>query len=295
MKKPAFPSKDPLLKLKKDMLELGYNKKTITSYLYYITELLNFTHKTPRNINAYDVIRFINKLKDGERSNSTINTAISAFKFYFEKRLNRNFFSPNGKIKRVKHHIKNRTTITDREFKKIIKQTNSEKYKIIFSLLYFTGIKVSEIPKIKVNNIDFTNKTIKIVNNTKKKAIKENYNKTRAVKIPKIIDNNLREYTKNHNDTSFVFLNNNNNRVSERSIQKMFNILKNRANIKKQITCNSLRNSLVVNLIKKDTDLTEIQKITGYKLQETVKKQEKMVKNSKKTVKKSIKNIFHIR
>ena len=45
MSKINFPSKDPIVKLKKTMNGYGYNKKTIISYLYYITELLDFAKK----------------------------------------------------------------------------------------------------------------------------------------------------------------------------------------------------------------------------------------------------------
>ncbi len=293
MSKINFPSKDPIVKLKKTMNGYGYNKKTIISYLYYITELLDFAKKTPRNINTDDIIKYINRLKEDGKSNSTINTAVSAFKFYFEKKLNRSFFSPKGKIKRVKHHIKRPTTITDREFKRIIKHAN-KKYKILFGLLYLTGIKISEIVKIKINNIDFKDKSIKITNNTNSNRKKDNYTKTRVVKIPKAVYGDLKEYTENNNK-NYLFLNNSNNRVTDRSIQKMFNTLKNKANIKKPITCNSLRSSFVANLIKNSTELGEIQEIMGYKLPETIKRQEKFIKSNRKSVRRSIKDMFHIK
>ena len=87
-----YPSKDPLHQLKQEMKLRGFSSKTIKSYLYYITDILNFANKSPKFINTDDIRDYLEYLADQGMSSSTLNSAYSSLKFYFEKILKRKFF-----------------------------------------------------------------------------------------------------------------------------------------------------------------------------------------------------------
>jgi len=73
------------MKLKK------FSQKTIKSYLYYIIDLIKYVNKSPKSVNTKDIRGYLEYLANKNSSASTLNTAYSALKFYFEKSFIANF------------------------------------------------------------------------------------------------------------------------------------------------------------------------------------------------------------
>jgi integrase/recombinase XerD len=293
-----YPSKNPLYKLKRTMKELDFDSKTIKSYLYYISEIVNFASKGPKSIQGKDIISYLEKLVKEKKSRSTLNTAHSALKFYFETILRRKFFAPHGKIGRAKLEKKKPITLTEKEVNKFLKSTKNPKHRLIFELMHLTGLRISEIVNIKVKTLDFFKNQVKITN----KGIK-NKKTQRTLDLPKNIVEKLKEYiiskkhknkkarkqlyddvsretfTKKQND--YLFDGQKNQKLTERAIQKAFlNVFKN-TKIKKQATCHSLRHTFAVNLAKKGAKISKIQQTLGHKLPQTAQKYIQLAKNKK--------------
>lgn len=85
MNQSYYPSQDPLLKLIQEMKLRKFSQKTIKSYLHYITDLLKYSNKNPKNVNTEDIRGYLEHLADKNSAASTLNCAYSAFKLYFEK------------------------------------------------------------------------------------------------------------------------------------------------------------------------------------------------------------------
>lgn len=77
------PCRDPIYFLKQEMKLRGFSKKTVKSYLYYITDFLKKANKGPRDVNSRDIRNYLEKLADGQKFASTINAAYRALLFYF--------------------------------------------------------------------------------------------------------------------------------------------------------------------------------------------------------------------
>jgi len=82
-KKTTRSERDPIYNLERELNIRGFSQKTIKSYLYYNKELLKCNRKSPKNINIDDIKEYLLYLKKRKLSNSTLNSAISALKFYF--------------------------------------------------------------------------------------------------------------------------------------------------------------------------------------------------------------------
>lgn len=286
-----YSSKDPVKKLEKTMVQMGFNKITITAYIYYIAELINFSQKSPKIITAEDIINYLESLVKKHKSRSTLNTAHSAFKFYFEKILNRKFFAPHGKIARAKPQKNFPVFLTEKEIDKIITNTKSGKHKLIFNLMRETGIKISETLNLQLKDLDFENKSIKI-NKKQTNALRHNY-VARKVSIPGELLRNIRQFTLDLKKTDFIFTNRKNIKLTERGIQKTFIASLKKSNIYKPATCNSLRHSYAIRIVNQGQKVEDIQKLLGHKLSETALMYSNIKKDGK--IKKKIKDLINIK
>jgi len=275
-----FPSKNPINKLKKEMVSRDFNNITIKSYLYYIEGILNFTNKSPRDIASNDIITYLEKLVKEKKSRSTLNTAHSALKFYFENVLRRNFFAPHGKIGRAKLKKKIPKIPTNKDAQKIIQSSKEEKYKLILELLYKTGIKISEVLPLKKSNLDLINKSIKI--------------KDRAIKIPEETFEKIKIYIVDLPDQELLFKNRSKKQLSERSVQKYFSNILKENHLNKRFTPNSLRHLFVFNLIKEGKTLDEVKDILGHKFSDAIRLYFKTF-GKKPLIRKRIKKMFHVK
>ncbi len=186
-----YPSKNPVQKLKQRMVQEKFRPATIKSYAHYLEEIINFTQKSPKNITSQDIINYLENLVQQNKSRSTLNTAHSALKYYFEHILRRHFFYPQGRIARAQLKTTSPSPISPKTFKKILYQAN-QKYRIIFQLMYYCGLTSSEITNLKVSNIDLSQNTLKITKTSYKWQ-------KRTLTIPQTLAKELKNYLKNTN------------------------------------------------------------------------------------------------
>lgn len=98
-----FPSQDPMVKFRQEMILRNFSPKTIKSYLHYTSDCLKKSNKQIREINGQDVRNYLEGLVNLGMSASTLNCAYSALQLYFEKILRRKFFFSIPRAKKEKH------------------------------------------------------------------------------------------------------------------------------------------------------------------------------------------------
>ena len=209
----------------------GFSPKTIKAYTYYIRKILLESSKNARSISSDDIRFFLNKRIDRGDSESTLNIAYSAFKLYFEKVLRRNFFINLPRVKKPKRLP---IVLTKNEVLKLIEATKNVKHRTILSMMYGGGLRVSEVVRIKIVDLDLENMFLRI----------------NQVEL------------KNKND--FLFTNGRDGRLTEASIQKVVRNSTRLAEIKKSITPHTLRHSFATHLLESGTDIRYIQELLGH-------------------------------
>jgi site-specific recombinase XerD len=275
-----YPSQDPIVKLKQEMKLRGFSQKTVKSYLYYITEVLKYSNKNPKTIKTANIRNYLEKLANENKSASTLNSAYSALKFYFEKILHRKFFV---NIPRAKKDKKLPVVLSKREIKLILGTINNAKHKLCLALMYSAGLRVSEIIKLKVKDLDFDNQILWVRGGKG--------NKDRQTLLPKILINVLKKYTKNSNLDDYVFESSRGGILTERSIQKVFHNALIKSKICKNATCHSLRHSFATHLLEAGTDIRYIQELLGHKRLETTQIYTKVANNKLRNIKSPLDNI----
>ena len=88
---------------------------------------------------------------DREVATSTLNTAINALKFYYGEILKPRFVYV---IKRPKKDTKLPVVLSQEEVYQILSSVNNIKHRAILMLIYSAGLRVSEVVKLKPDDID---------------------------------------------------------------------------------------------------------------------------------------------
>jgi site-specific recombinase XerD len=241
--------------LRKELLSRKYSYKTVKGYLYYNRDFLNFIGKTPANINDSDIKDYLFYLAEEKQSaTSTLNQAINALKFYYGTMLKKKFVY---EVKRPRKDKKLPIVLSKEEVAKILSSVDNIKHKAILMLVYSAGLRVGEVVKLKVEDIDSKRMLIHIKGS---KGRKDRYTllSEKALNI-------LREYWKRYKSAKWLFEGAKAGRyLSTRTVQVIFEHAKEKAGIKKDVTVHSLRHSFATHLLEGGTDLRYIQELLGH-------------------------------
>jgi len=124
-----------------------------------------------------------------------LNIAINALKFYYGTVLKREFVY---EIKRPKKDKKLPVVLSREEVSQIISSITNIKHKAIIMLIYSSGLRVSEVVKLRVEDIDAQRKLIYVRN---AKGRKDRYTILSEVAIE-----TLRKYQEKYKPQKWLFL-----------------------------------------------------------------------------------------
>jgi len=274
MNESYYPSQDPILKLKQEMKLRKFSPKTIKSYLYYITDLLEYSSKNPKTVNSDDIRRYLENLADKGQSSSSLNIAHSAFKLYFEKILNRRFFA---NIPRAKQPKKLPETLTKEEVHQILGTIKNVKHKLMLGFMYSSGLRVSEVINCKVKDLDFKSRLLRV---RQAKGAKD-----RTTILSEKLCPVLAKYLKNKTGSDYVFESDRGGKLTERTVQKVFETALVESGIKRPATCHSLRHSFATHLLESGTSIRYIQEMLGHAKLETTQIYTKVANTNLQTIK----------
>ncbi len=268
--------RDPMYNLERELKIRGFSPKTIKSYLYYNRDFLRKANKGPLDINNDDIKEYLLVLKNKNLANSSLNVAINAIKFYYTQILKRKFFTDKNII-RTKKSKKLPIVLTIDEVKKILKSVNNVKHKLILAVVYSSGLRVSEVPKIKIKHLDLENRMLRV---EQAKGAKD-----RVTIISKKVADVLEKYIKNKDQDDYLFESSRGGRLTERSVQKIFSQALKASGLKKQASTHCLRHSFATHLLETGYDIRYIQELLGHARLETTQIYTKVASNKLKEIK----------
>ncbi|MCK9150956.1 tyrosine-type recombinase/integrase [Methanobacterium alcaliphilum] len=134
--------------------------------------------------------------------------------------------------------------------------SNKLRNKVILALLYSSGLRVSELVSLKSDDVDLSDRTIRIRGKGEKDRIVLFDEKT------KILMENYFEIRLNKGD--HLFLNRFGDPISPRYVQMMIKKYAESAGIKKKVTPHILRHSFATHLLKNGVDIRAIQQLLGH-------------------------------
>ena len=157
-------STQPISPLRQRMIEdMRMRKlapKTQTSYICAVKKLADYLGHSPHIATVEDLRQFQLHLTNTGTSRITINTTITALRFFFETTVgDKNVV---GKLNTVPVPRKLPVVLSREEVARLLEATSSLKYKAAFSVAYGAGLRMNEVTTLKVSDIDGERKTLHV-------------------------------------------------------------------------------------------------------------------------------------
>ena len=154
---------------------------------------------------------------------------------------------------------KERNYLTEKEVERTIQNIDSRLIKLIAVFLFNTGCRISECLNLKVNDVNFENKTISIIEGKGRKD--------RMLPMNDRLYEMLLDYIENWREglkTDFFFSTKKTGRISYCHVNSTIKKAAADAGINKKVSCHVLRHSFASALVKKKVGLVQIQKLLGH-------------------------------
>lgn len=217
------------------------------------------------DINKTRIITYMLYLQKNGKSSATISRNLASIRCLFQYLLNNGVIKedPTLNLKSPKTEKKFSSILTTVEIQKFLKQPNTDaekgsRDKGMLELLYSTGLRVSEILSLNIGDLDFELGFVKLYVD----------NDTRLIPMDKNAKQGLKTYLNNYRTSSNLgdplFVNYIGDRLTRQGFWKIIKAYAKSASINKPITPQIIRNSFAVHLIKKGTDLRQVQEILGH-------------------------------
>ena len=251
-------------------LSSGRSQKTIKQYLLVAYQLCNMVHKELNMITSDDIIYFLAKYpytKEKEVSKCTMDSKRRYLSSIFTllKKHKKIAENPMDLVEQIKYVSKVKQPLSDCEIEKIFDAISYSKNSIvkarnnaIIQLFLDTGVRVSELTGINLEDIDFNKKEIKVLGKG---------NKERIVFFSDESENKIKDYLclrkcYKHNSPLFLDIQNK-HRLKSSGVQSMMKKLRKPSGIPR-LHCHLIRASMASDLARQGIAIDIIAKYLGH-------------------------------
>jgi integrase/recombinase XerC len=225
-------------------------------------------------IDKWIVRQFLSYLYDSKRKKRTIMRKISTLRSFFKFAKKNGYLSadPMEDIQSPKRDRPLPRALTYEEIIHFFNAPDISTYlglrdRTIMELFYSSGLRLSELVSLNRNDIDLTNLSLHVMGKGKKQ---------RVVPITENVSKWLKNYLESHfrfenskeskkqKDLTAVFLNKWGERITSRSIDRMFKQYLILSGLSSDITPHTIRHTIATHWLEKGMDLKTIQVILGH-------------------------------
>jgi len=236
----------------------GFTSATKKTYLYNISKYLLFCSKTTLNLGKVSAKEYLLYLHNKGLSTNSIRQRSASILFLLKevKKLKISYVDvPKPKKEKILPKV-----VAKEDILKMIDLIENKKHKLIVSLLYSSGLRLSELINLKRREID-TNRNVILVKQGKGK-------KDRITILSKRVKSQLISYLiENEFKSEYLIEGRNNLKYRKESVQMILKKYSKKINI--HITPHMLRHSFATHLLEDGVDIRYIQKLLGHSNLET--------------------------
>ena len=269
-------------KFKEGLISRGYSTRTADVYATAVSSFLKNT-PNPSSPTAEDANNYIKGILDGTMksgaSQSSVGIAASAMKLFFKHMLG----TPLNLSVELKRRARPMPTILSKEdIQKVVSVTRNVSHRLIFQLMYSSGLKLDELLGLKVKDVDIEGKSLNIRGNSSsgRKA-----KQTRTTILSEKVAPMLHAFVVDRNAEDYVFPGIDGGHMTPRAVQKAFKQALRKAEISKKASCNSLRHSFAVHLLEKGVDIKHVRRLLGHARTETTSIYKKLISQENVNIK----------
>lgn len=235
----------------------GKSRNTVKMYGYIVDQFLDFVNFEKERITREAIESFKEHLSiDKGYSKTTIYLYIRAIQSFIAYA----GIDSIGPLKAPKRPQKVPNYLMNDEVSVIIGSCRNTKERLIVKLLVYTGIRVSELCSIRVQDIDVNNKTLKIRSGKG--------DKDRLVVFSDRVVPDLKLYLMEKRERKpridFLFPTSKSRKISPVTIERIIRTIVKRSGIEKKITPHTFRHTFATSLLRNGADLRIIQVLLGH-------------------------------
>ncbi len=243
---------------------MRYSEATLQGYCsqfkIFLKHIFPRTHK---DIDSEMVHKYLLHLAETKKvSISTQNQAINSIKFYLEHVLRgeRQVYY----LDRPRKDWKLPTVLSEEEMKALLFATQNIKHRCLMFMLYSSGLRISELLRLRWKDIDRDRMLVYI------HAAKGN--KDRITLLSRVAYDYLVHYMDFYQPTTWLFEGPDKGPYSASSVNKVIHHCAKLAGIHKNVSAHTLRHSFATHLLERGTDLRYIQTLLGHESSHTTER-----------------------
>lgn len=238
----------------------GLSSLTLKNYKQNISYLQSAVLKRFENMTTRDIKNFLYDYQlENKISNSTLDDMRRVYSSFFNFLDEEDYILKNP-VKKI-HHIKSKKSIkkafSEEEIIRLQDSCTSKRDRALIDFLYSTGVRVSELCRLNITDIDFNNKELIVFGKGNKERIVYFDSRTKVHLIDYL------ESRDDNNDALFVVSTEPHERLTPAGVEYIVKMIGNKAGVKK---CHPhrFRRTLATRLINRGMPIEQVQKLLGH-------------------------------
>ncbi|MCK5346840.1 MAG: site-specific tyrosine recombinase XerD [Candidatus Heimdallarchaeota archaeon] len=254
-------------------LERGLSSNTVSAYKRDLIKFYRYLGKKSNSnlevLGHSDIVGYVYDLRDENLQPNSIARNIVAVKVFFRYLVSQQYLKsdPTELVEspRLAKYLPEVLSINEVDsFLKVIRgdKIKSIRDRACFELMYASGVRVSELVHLKINDIDLSLGVIRCLGKGQKERI---------IPMGRLAQEALTKYLEfsrgkllKDKESRFIFLSKLGSRISRQMIWKLIRHYAQQAGISKKVSPHTLRHSFATHLLNRGADLRIVQELLGH-------------------------------
>lgn len=243
-------------KMAQDLLVRGLSPLTQEAYIRAVVGLTKYYGRAPDTLSAEEVQAYLVALvKERGLAWSSLSVAVHGLRFFYEVTLER----PRTRfsIPTVKTPAKQPEILSRQEVARLLDAVRNRKHRALLMTTYAAGLRVSEVVRLKVRDLD-----------SERMAIRVAEGKGRKDRYPLLSERLLEEwrgYWRIYRPSRWLFPRRGaQHPLTRTTAHRIYHVAKDRAGIRKSGGIHSLRHAFATHLLEAGIDLPTLQSLLGH-------------------------------
>jgi len=255
--------------------ERGYSNNTVVAYRNDLGQFARFLTEQRRmtswdSVGKEDLDAYVNSLRnEREYASATVARKVAATKSFFHYLVNQEILrdDPTATLDSPKVRRYLPTSISEEEVSRLLKAPQGHKTAravrdtALLEILYATGMRVSEVVGLDVDNVDLIDRHVQCTNRNKRRRLPIHQRASDALKA--YLEGGRLELLRDENETA-LFLNHRGRRLTRQGLWLIIKKYVEEVGIDPSVTPHTLRHSFATHLLRGGADVREVQGLLGH-------------------------------
>ncbi|PLA94505.1 site-specific tyrosine recombinase XerD [Ligilactobacillus salivarius] len=254
-------------------VERGLSENTIASYGIDLKLFLEYLRENEipsfKQVNKEVIVNYMQSEKNNNKANSSILRSVSSLRKFFQYLAQEKIIEKDPMLlidtPKKKQHLPQ--VLTKEEVEKLLHSPNTGQVlglrdRAMLELMYATGLRISEIINLKLEDLHLTMGTLQTLGKGHKERIVPVGDE--AIKWTNRYLEEARPKLLKQKRSNYLFLNFHGNNLTRQGVWKNLKAEVRKAGIQKNITPHTLRHSFATHILENGADLRIVQELLGH-------------------------------